>query len=277
VDVLRDRPIIDCSMIGEPGRIVPYEGINSVELTEIRDILETKCVQPVEDGGKVKEIRFRSNKEHTHGVITVLAKKNRRDPFIERIRRVGWDGKERLENFLKNIGCSARLSDENKEYAYLAFVSRGIFLSVLERHLDANGVPTDGDYEPIKFVPVLIGEQDTGKSTLCRKIGLDQSGWYRATNVSFDQKQKFYEGVQGGVIVELKEGTQMMRDSAESLKAFTDETRLQYRKPYAVDATSGMKINFTMIVTTNNETILKDDTGNTRFYPVYMSRQPDGY
>lgn len=99
--------------------------------------------------------------------------------------------------------------------------------------------------------------------------------WYRPTNVSFEQQKKFYESVQGGVIVELKEGTQMQKDTVETMKAFADEVRLQYRKSYGLDASSGMKIMFTMIATTNDQQILKDDTGNRRFYPVYMTRTPD--
>lgn len=268
-DILRDRLMINCAMIGEPDKIVPYEGKNSIELSRIRNIIETYTETRTTENGKAKLIRFKSNKDNTNDALMMLADMQLRNPFIDRIKRVHWDGIERIDNFLSDIGCDARLSEELKGIVYLKIVSRGIFLSVLERQLDDMGNFTDADYKPIQFVPVIIGDQGAGKTTLCRKIGLD---WYRSTNVSFEQQKKFYESVQGGVIVELKEGTQMQKDTVESMKAFADETRLQYRKSYGVDASSGMKIMFTMIATTNDEQILKDDTGNRRFYPVYMIR-----
>lgn len=262
-DVLRDRLMIDCAMIGEPGRIVPYTGNEGVELAKIRETLETYTETRTTDQKRPKTIRFKSKKDNTDDAIRLLADGNLRNPFIDRIKRVHWDGVERVDTFLKDIGCSARVLDEIEDEAYLQIVSRGIFLSVLERNLNES-------YRSIKFIPLIVGEQDAGKTTLCEKLGLGKDpGWYRSTKAGFEDEKKFYESVQGSVIAELKEGTQMKKDTVESIKSFADDTVLQYRKSYGKDASS-MQIRFTMLITTNEEQILKDSTGNVRFYPVYM-------
>lgn len=261
-DVTRNRPMFDRAMIGGKG-IVPYGGLNSDELIALRLQLENLRQQITLNNGRPKEVSFKSHRQNTNDAIMNLAGSNPQNPFINKIRRIKWDGRERVDSFLEDIGCTSRLPDPYRNTVYLSIVGRGIFLSVLERNLNTA-------YKPIKFVPVIIGEQDSGKTTLCQNLGLED--WYRSVNVSFDQQKKFYEGAQGGVIVELKEGTQMKKDTVESMKAFADETRLQYRKSYGEDATE-IPIMFTMIATTNDEAILKDDTGNTRFYPVFLNRR----
>jgi len=263
-DVLRDRIVIDCAMIGEPGKVVPYDGKNSVELAKIRNELETYTEHRTTENGKTKEIRFKSHKENTNDAIKLLADSNLRNPFIERIKRVHWDGVNRVDTFLYDAGCRSRVLSGDDDYDYTLVVSRGIFLSILERNLCDN-------YRSIKFIPIIIGEQDAGKTTLCEKIGLGKEPhWYRSTKASFDDEKRFYESVQGCVVAELKEGAQLKKNTVESIKSFADDTVLQYRKSYGSDASSRL-IRFTMIITTNEEQVLSDASGNVRFYPVYMS------
>lgn len=267
LDVNRNRIMMDWSMLdeGEP-KIEPYskDTKSGADLTRIVKRLEeiTGKVQIAE--GKECEIPYRPDVRHVNRIVTALASSNKKDPFIETIRRARHkEGGMDYADFLMSVGCRSGLNPM-EEAKYLQYVSRGIFLTVIQRHME------DNRQRPIPFVPVLIGEQGVGKSTLCSLIGMD---WYRATSESVKDGKKFYESVQGSVIVELKESVQFKGSHViESMKQFADMTELQYRKSYGEDA-SLTAIMFTMIATTNDMNILRDETGNRRFFPVYMDRE----
>lgn len=262
-DVLRERPMINTRMIGdaEP-KTVPYMGGGkSRELTRIRAKLSTRTAEIVSPKGNVKTVHFSPDRFDVDSAIFTLAKENPKDTFIDTIRRVVWDGIHRIDTFLYNAGCSAGLLDPKQDQEYLRIVWRATLISVIQRHLD---VP-----QPIPFVPIFIGEQGVGKSTLCKRVGLET--WYRDTTKSFDDQKAFYESVQGACIVELKEGTQLEKGMLATIKANADAFELHYRKSYSPDSDI-MRIYYTMIATTNNEAILRDDA-NRRFFPIHMARE----
>lgn len=260
IDVHQDKMFIDLKLFGRQG-VVQFGGLrNNPELTEICCRLEQETQTFITNKGEQKTIRFTASKSNVHDILFLIGNAHKRNLFIERIRRVEWDGNQRIKYFLHESGASCRGLTYEHQAEYLNIVMSGILLSVLERNLDP-------DYKPIQFIPIFVGGQGAGKSMLCRIIGLKR--WYRSSNTSFNDTKRFYETVEGGVIVELKESTQFKEDSMERTKAFSDEVELRYRKSYATDSSS-RRIMFTMIATTNNETLLTDYTGNRRFYPVYI-------
>lgn len=267
-DVMRDRPMLDTAMFGDsPSKIVSYVGgTKSPELTRIRAKMSEQTYEALTPKGNVKTMNFKPDRADVDAAVRLIASENPRDTFLDHLRRIHWDGIHRVSDFLYMNGCTGGIKDPNNNAEYLRIVSEGIFLTVLQRHLDE-------DMKEIQFIPILIGPQGVGKSTMCKRLGM--SRWFRSTTKSFDDDKAFYESVQGATVVELKESTQLEKGMLSTIKAFADASSLQYRKSYGEDSTEGIRIYFTMIATTNNETILRDDA-NRRFFPVHMYRE-DAY
>lgn len=259
LDIINDRIQINERIIGGTDKFRPYMG-NGSDLTEI--IVELcRQTETITENGKTKTVRFDPKKETVIDAIQTLAFRNTRNSFVDTIRKVEWDGIPRIDTFLYDVGCRADI-EQRAEQLYLRFVSRAIFLIALDRTINRS-------FRSIPFMLILIGEQGTGKSDICRWLGMD---WYRSTMKSLDDEQKFIESVVGGVVVELAEGTQFSRKgSVEQLKALIEKEQIQYRKPYDRETTAS-PITFLSITTTNNPRILTDGSGNRRFYPVFKYR-----
>ena len=261
VDVLNDRDMIDCYMLGRDG-VVPLDPqqTNNVILSEVSLFLEREYHTVSFSNGLQKEERFTPKRAFVLEALLYLAKQRERNPFIDCIRRIPWDGVNRLDSFLYESGCRAPVLSKEDESWYLSTIMKSWLLGILERNLNP-------DYEPIPFVMLFMGEQGSQKSTICRKIGMK---WYKSTHISFKDSKKFFENVQGSVLVELKESTQFAEDSVEQIKAFIDEVELNYRKSYAAES-SQRAIRFSMAGTTNNQQNLRDSSGNRRMFPVIMT------
>lgn len=254
-NTLTDRPMMDHRLIGERG-FKDYMG--KVDLLCIQNIFENDHrLMRVNRFGNT--VRVNCPKAVLNDALLFLAHNNPINPFIDRIER--HDGMEvPIDNFLQDIGCSSLIRDADKDGLYLRWLSRAMFLAPLERQLDNS--------RPIHFVPIILGDQGSGKSTLCRRLGMDQ--WHRNTAKPFTDDRVLLESAYGSVICEMNECVQLkMGVSAEHVKAFMDKTCVQYRKAYAAEE-SQQPISFILFGTTNDMEILTDVTGNRRFFPVYL-------
>lgn len=248
-DDLEQKLYFDKKLIGSNG-LKEYNAAD--ELTSLIMYLQ-KQLPRRESGGYQKIVR-----ERLDTVIVKLGNENPRNRFLELIEKTE-PSTVQCENFLIDIGCNTNLRKGDDNEIYLKAVSTALFLSIIERLL------TDGDTPPIKFVPVLIGETNKGKSTICSRLGL--SHWYKQTTVSIDDEKRYHESVQGCVIAEMSEGVHMKAQNEETLKAFFDKVEYQYRKSYARESKTIIK-RYLEIITTNNNEILTDVTGNVRYYPI---------
>lgn len=273
-DTISNKIMLDTKMFGNPnGVIKDYTG--DTDLTEILETIQEKN-RMTDDKGRV--IYPPVKRDDLGHVVNLMASRNPRNPFIDRIR--AYDGERRdIKSFLKSAGFSAPALREMKEgvpldddvslgdgilaeRCYMEKVSRAIFLAALERQLS-------DDPRPLRFLPVIVGAQGTGKSLMCARLGLGT--WHKITSESFKDVRKFDESVEGAVIVELSEGVQLMERGAghdERAKAFLDRKAMQYRKAYRKDSESH-PVRYLMIATTNDDELLTDTTGNTRYYPVF--------
>jgi len=176
-------------------------------------------------------------------------------PVQEIINALSWDGVPRCERFLTDWAGA-------DESPYFREVSRLIFAGGIARA-----------YHPgCKFedVPVLIGAQGGGKSTLCRWLAMDDDFFAALKTIS---GQKGNENVQGKWICEIEEllavlasdkaGTKM----DDAVKAYVSGQSDYYRSPYD-RRPSEHKRGCILIGTTNRDEFLTDMTGNRRWYPV---------
>ena len=253
---LDNKIYVNYELFGQSGTY-PYCADN--ELTTITQILE-KTMQ-YEDKGLIKRPKISLDK--VDKVLSKIAKSNHKNPFLEMVKSAAanpiYDFK--IESFLSDVGISSRLGDYEKDKKYIESVSCALFLSIIERQM------INDDERSIKFVPVIIGQTNLGKSTICKKLGLTE--FYRESTVSIADEKAYNESVQGSVIVEQAEGTHFVAGFEEKYKAHFDKNSYLYRKSYARESVKIQKRYIEMITSNDNE-ILTDITGNVRYFPIFL-------
>lgn len=178
---------------------------------------------------------------------------NSYNPVRELIELEEWDGKPRIDNFLKDIlKC-----DQDEDY--LREVSRMIFYGGISRV-----------YEPgckFDYMPILSGDQGIGKSTIIKWLALNESYYREVTTI---EGKEGSECIQGGWMCEFSELLAMQRArDIESMKAFITRQVDKYRRPYG-EFVSELPRTCIFIGTTNEPDYLKDTTGNRRYLPLYV-------
>ena len=177
------------------------------------------------------------------------------NPIQDRINAVKWDGIPRCESFLVKW-MKAEDTPYNRE------VSRLLFAGAINRL-----------YNPgCKFdcVPVLMGAQGGGKSTICHWLALEDD-FYSSINTI--EGQKGAEGIQGVWLCEIEEllailaSTKSGSAKEESAKAFISKQDEYYRQPYTKRPVHHPR-QCIFIGTTNRDSFVTDKTGARRWFPV---------
>lgn len=235
-------------------------------LTKIAIKIERETVKhPIQNDGKLSS-KFIFPRNIIDEGIYEIAFSHPRNLFLERIMNIKWDGKPRISTFLSDCGYCSGLVDPDEDLLYTRVVSETIFKATIDRQVRHK--------VQIDFIPILVGTQGVGKSTLCKKLGfLDEfdpahvdDEFYKSYCESDVSVQKVHEHTKGGVIVELQEVV-VFGCNENKLKALFDQYEYQYRKPYDKEPMH-FPIKHVYIGTTNQDTFLSDLTGNRRFYPV---------
>ena len=239
---------------------IQYKGIRYNDLctkAEIHNIINGKLtIEPWTDADEAESMRFIEknfgmySKDKHSAALKILFEHRRYNPLIDIIDKIEWDGVERCKHLLTKW----MLCDDTP---YTREVSRLIFAGGIHRL-----------YEPgCKFedVPILIGTQGCGKSTVIR---------FLAINDDYHGDLKVMEGVQaiedlsGKWIMEIPELAAFTKaKDQEQIKAFASRQRDHYRKPYDRNPTELYR-RCIFIASTNNHSPLVDKTGNRRWYPV---------
>ena len=217
---------------------------------------DQKCWHPYTNSDAVRlrlffEVEYGlRNASALNDAVTYLFSKNLVNPAISAIEECVWDGEPRLEHFLSfAMGC--------EDTPYTREVSRLIFAQGIHRA-----------YEPgckCDYMPVLVGAQGGGKSTLIRWLNIN-SDLYGEVH-TFNGKEA-YESIYGVWIGEVPELMALSNaKNAETIKAFLTAREDTYRPPYEKN-TQTFPRRCVLIGTTNNPHFLNDLTGNRRFLPV---------
>lgn len=183
---------------------------------------------------------------------------------------------------MKNCGCEGCPPDVDPEEKYLCAISTAWFRAIVERLIEPpmKGVDIDSrlsNNRAILFLPVLIGQQGSGKSTIAQAMGLlkwknslDGEGWWHQVSAHSDEPQKWIENTRGAVIAELVESTQLEQDDPADFKRMIETMDIYIRSPYA-ELSKRVHMYSTMVATTNKEQILNDLTGARRFFPLRVN------
>lgn len=121
----------------------------------------------------------------------------------------------------------------------------------------------------IKFdnLVVLVGAQGIGKSYLGNLLG---RGWFSDTFGTVQGKDA-YEQLKGCWIIEIAELSAMKKAEVESVKMFISKCEDTYRGAYREFAKTN-KRQCVFYGTTNDDSFLRDNTGNRRFWPIGVDK-----
>lgn len=190
-------------------------------------------------------------KERIIDACQFVCKQNQRNPVVEWLDSLEWDGQRRIGTLITaTLGA-----DDN---AYNREVEKMFMLGAVSRA-----------YEPgCKFdlIPVLVGPQGIGKSKYVSLLA-HIPAWY-SDNYNTIEGDAAIEKLRGLWIAEMAEllATKKARE-VEAIKAFATSTKDTIRPKYARETVDRLRV-CVFIGTTNNHDFLTDSTGNRRFLPV---------
>ena len=203
-------------------------------------------------------------KDRAWDLMLKVCEDNKRNPVVEYLRSLKWDGEPRLNSWLHNTvvqpGIDAGLAPTN-DAALLETYSRKWTLSLVARALRP-GCKVD-------TMLILAGRQGFKKSQIFSVWG---DKWYSPSEFDPASKDKYlmlnklwvYEDA------ELASGS---RAQEESRKNFLSACSDLYRAPYARTAVDRPR-HFVIVGTTNDDTFLKDKTGSRRYWTVQVPSDP---
>lgn len=236
--------------------------ITPIAYNELTDVIEIKDkqgkIKPLEKRDKElfrmeieKRFKFKAKVIDLDTAIVSASDKFRYHPIKNKIIAVCWDEIPRAESFFIDV-----LGVEDN--VYNRECTRKWLLASLTR-LFNNGVKFD---EMI----ILQGGQGIGKSTTLQRLSL---GYY--TDITDKLSDEVTFKVMRTWLVELSELSTMMKTDSDSFKAWLSATKDTVRKKYGSDPNDYPRT-FTVLETTNNKEILKDRTGNRRYWLMYCEK-----
>jgi predicted P-loop ATPase len=177
-----------------------------------------------------------------------VAERNAFHPVREYLEGLEWDGIERLDTLLIDY-----LGAEDSPYTRA--VTRKMLVAAVAR-IERPGIKFDN-------VLVLVGPQGVGKSYIIKLLG---QKWH-SDSLTTVQGKEAYEQLQGAWLIELAELSATRRAETEAVKHFITKQEDSYRKAYGRQI-SVFPRQCVFFGTTNEDTFLRDRTGNRRFWPV---------
>lgn len=201
--------------------------------------------------------------------IQTVAHTRRFHPVREQLQALVWDGKSRIDKWLIHILGEKPAQWVDKDgvtrsptilpamMEYLTIVGRCWLLGMVNRVMEP-GCKFD-------YCPVLEGVGGLRKSTMVEILAGSQ--YYSDTPFEVGRGKEAQEQVQGLWVYEIAEMTHFSKAEVGAIKAFISSKVDRYRVAYG--ATVGTFPRQCVLVgTTNENTYLRDRTGNRRFWPI---------
>ncbi|GIK24706.1 MAG: hypothetical protein BroJett006_09520 [Betaproteobacteria bacterium] len=209
----------------------------------------TRISIPLERGG------FKTTSaDRLRSCVRLVADEHRFDSAMTWLDSLGWDGKPRIANFLTNYAGV-------EESDYTRAVSLYLFTAMAGRVL-APGCKAD-------MVPVLVGPQGTGKSSLVAALVLAPEHF---VEVSFHEDENtLARKMRGRLLGEIAELRGLRTKELEAIKAFITRTHENWVPKWQEFAKTFPR-RLVFVGTTNTDEFLADETGNRRWLPVRVGR-----
>jgi len=183
--------------------------------------------------------------------MTVLAQENEYHPFREFVEGATWDGKVRLHQVLETIQVAP---DKRKMRDLL--VTRWL-LSIVASVWGYGNRPPRG-------VLTFTGAQQQGKTTWLYYL-VPRGMYHQGLILRPDQRDSATKGLRY-LLVEIGEiGSTFKKSDIEALKAYIGQREDVYRMSYAHDESVWQR-RTVFAASANNQELLHDQTGNTRWW-----------
>lgn len=189
-----------------------------------------------------------TGKDKIMDALIMCAEQNGFNEVLDYINGLSWDGIARLDTiFIDYLGA--------EDNVYTRAAARKSFTAAVARAFEP-GCKYD-------TMPILIGGQGIGKSTLIRTMG---KKWYADGLNTFEGKEAA-EGIQGKWIIEAGEMAGYSRAEENASKQFLSRQVDVFRQAYG-RRTQEYPRQCVFFGSTNQYEFLKDITGNRRFWPI---------
>lgn len=218
-----------------PWRVVSgVEPVRDVDYSGVRNYIE--CAYGIVGSQKVDDalaIEFETNSFH---------------PIQMYLQGLKWDGLNRIDTLLIDYFGAV-------DNVYTRAAMRKMLVAAVTRVFQPGA----------KFdtALILVGPQETYKSTFLRKLG---RSWFSDTFTTVQGKESF-EQLQGAWIIEMAELSGLKKAEVETIKHFITKESDSFRPAYGrtVEVYPRQCVFFG---TTNRDDFLRDPTGNRRFLPI---------
>lgn len=189
--------------------------------------------------------------------IQTVAHKRRFHPIREHLQGLLWDGTSRLDKWLIYALGESPDTLRPAMVDYLKLVGRFWLLGMVNRVMEP-GCKFD-------YCPVLEGTGGLRKSTLVEVLAGKQ--YFSDTPFEVGRGKEGQEQVQGMWLYEFAELTNFSKAEVGAIKAFISSKSDRYRVAYGATV-SNFPRQCVLVGTTNENTYLRDRTGNRRFWPI---------
>lgn len=187
--------------------------------------------------------------------ITLVGAENMYDSMQEYVQSLTWDGISRLDSWLHK-------TYHVEDNAYHRQIGSNWLKGVVKRIMHP-GCKFD-------FTLIIQGKQGICKSTSL----LILAGETRHAEFTELSTREFVQDIQGKLIVEFSEGAVFSKADQNTLKSIVSRQKDTFRPPYA-RASKDFPRRCVFAMTANNDEILKDETGNRRWWVVLTEREAD--
>lgn len=213
------------------------------------------CWTDTDDEGLVCYISERYNltgKTAIIGAHDLVVSQTSYHPVREYLSGLVWDGVERLDTMLVD---------------YLGARDCTLNRAMTRKHMAAAVARIFKPGAKYDYALTLSGPEGIGKTTLIARLGMQ---WFDNSFSSGDIGDKSsMEQVRGRWLIELGELKDLKRNSNEAFKNFLTRETDKYRPAYG-RKTVEIPRQCVFWATTNERCFLKGDTGNRRFWTVYV-------
>lgn len=194
-----------------------------------------------------------TGRDKVQDAMIMNAEQNGFNEVLDYLNSLTWDGVPRLDTlFIDYLGA--------EDNVYTRAVARKSFTAAVARAFEP-GCKYD-------TMPILIGRQGVGKSTLIRTMG---KKWYADGLSTFEGKEAA-ENIQGKWIIEAGEMAGYTRAEENASKQFLSRQVDVFRQAYG-RRTQEYPRRCVFFGSSNQYEFLKDITGNRRFWPIDIEAQ----
>jgi putative DNA primase/helicase len=230
---------------------------DKIHVTNLDDIAESESVEGFEQIALLLrrkvllEWGFDPGQQHMEHALKLECLDHTFDPVREYLDELSWDGVPRIDRWLTRY-CGAEDTQLNRAMGRKWFIA-GV------RRVRQPGCKFD-------TMLVLEGYQGQGKSTLLLILaGGDEN--FSDAEIIGDGKKEQQEAVQGVWIYEIGELEGMTKSDVTSIKLFLSKTHDRARPAFGRARVDRAR-RCVFSGTTNDDTYLRDTTGNRRVWPV---------